>query len=137
MHAHRLHDLEDVTDEDSKSETKSTNSKRKSAAIKTSTDQTMLNYVLIRQTPEDVGGMFWTWRMLLTQRLFDTEGIWLPTRLVVVQGTLFIFFIIMALVLNAVTNIVAQQALNAEANMDPTLPDWVQKYVLFIVRARS
>lgn len=100
-----------------------------SIANRPAIDRTMLNYVLRGQRLEDVGGLFWSWKQIFTGRLFDTEGIWLPTRLVVFQGAQIVITIILSLILLAVSKIAADEAEKARAGLDPTLPQWVQDIV--------
>ena len=92
-------------------------------------DRTMLNYVLRGQRLEDTGGLFWAWKQIFTGRLFDTEGIWLPTRLVVFQGAQIIITILLSLILLAVSRIAAEEAEKARAELDPTLPQWVKDII--------
>lgn len=123
MNAHSLHDLEEVTAEPA------TKSSMRASSTKTKADPTMLNYVLHGQATVDAGTIFWTWRRLLTRELFDTEGIWIPTRLVTMQGTLFCFFIVLSLILSVITNWLSDQAAEAQETINPDLPDWVLRYV--------
>ena len=47
----------------------------------------MLNFVLRGERREDYcGGLVWTWRRLLSGALFDEEGIWIASRLIIIQG---------------------------------------------------
>jgi hypothetical protein len=39
-------------------------------------DNTMLNFVLHGERREAVASVLWTWKMLLTRRLFNSEGVW-------------------------------------------------------------
>lgn len=55
-----------------------------------SSDQTMLNYVLNGERQEDCGGLVWTWKKIFTTELFDTEGVWINSRIWVFQTAQFI-----------------------------------------------
>ena len=87
----------------------------------------MLNYILRGEQFEDAGGIFWTWKRILSGQLFDTEGIWLPTRLIVFQGVQFVVSVIMIYIFFTVTKFAADQAEDAQAKLDPDLPDWVKR----------
>jgi hypothetical protein len=88
-------------------------------------DRTMLNYVLRGQKLEDAGGLLWAWKQIFTGHFFDTEGIWLPTRLVVFQLAQVVITILLSLILIAVSKIAADEAEKARAGLDPSLPQWV------------
>ena len=87
----------------------------------------MLNYILRGEQFEDAGGIFWTWKRILSGQLFDTEGIWLPTRLIVFQGVQFVVSVVMIFIFFTVTKWAADEAEEAQANLDPDLPDWVKR----------
>jgi len=88
-------------------------------------DQTMLNYVLRGEQIEDAGGILWTWKRILSGKLSDTEGIWLPTRLLVFQGVQFVTGIVLVGMVFAITAIAANRAEGFRDDLDPDLPDWV------------
>ena len=46
---------------------------------------TILNFVLHGEKLEDCAGFWWTWKSILTQRLFKKEGVWLHARLAIGQ----------------------------------------------------
>jgi hypothetical protein len=39
-------------------------------------EETMMNFVLRGESFEEVGGIFWTWKRLLTGKLFAEDGVW-------------------------------------------------------------
>lgn len=45
-------------------------------------EQAVRNYVLHEEDSVGAGGLIWTWVRVLNGSLFDTEGIWLHTRLI-------------------------------------------------------
>lgn len=92
-------------------------------------DRTMLNYVLRGQKLENAGGLFWTWRLLSSGQFFDTEGIWLPTRLLVFQCGQVLVALIFTYIFFVTTEWIADQAGEARANLDPDLPQWVQDII--------
>jgi hypothetical protein len=91
----------------------------------TQKDQAMLNYVLHGQKYETTGGLIWTWRQIFSRQLFDTEGIWFPSRVVVFQGAQLLIAIVLAIFLGWVTMFAADQAEKAEDSLAPDLPSWV------------
>lgn len=92
-------------------------------------DQTMLNFVLRGAQHEYVGGLLWTFRILFTGKLFDTEGIWLPTRLIVFQVAQVLTGIVLIGFFFNVTSYAVIKAETAQQNLDPNLPSWVKRYV--------
>jgi len=90
----------------------------------------MLNYVLRGEQLENAGGIFWTWKHVLSRELFDTEGIWLPTRLIVFQGAQVGVGAVLVFIFFQVTYWAAEQAVEWQNNLDPDLPDWVKEYAL-------
>jgi hypothetical protein len=48
-------------------------------------DELMINFVIRGETFEDCGGLVWTWRQLASQDLFEEEGVWIMSRLHVIQ----------------------------------------------------
>jgi hypothetical protein len=98
-------------------------------AVESESDQTIRNYVLRGEREEFAGGIFWTWRRIIDGSLFDTEGIWLNTRLLVFQAAQVIIGAVVAFVLISSVNHIADQAAEAIDKLDPDLPDWVQELV--------
>jgi hypothetical protein len=90
-------------------------------------DQVTLKFVLNVQKMENVGGFKWTWGLLLSGDMFDTEGIWLPTRLIVFQGAQVLFMVMLALIFISITRYAAEQAEDAQASLPNDLPDWARQ----------
>lgn len=125
LHAFSLHDVNDTTRPNDASLT----SRSSGMTYKTSADQTMLNYALRGQKIEESGGLIWTWRLILSGKLFDFEGIWLPTRLLVFQCAQFLLAVVLGLIFIAVTREAVDQAGKAQETLDPTYPQWIKNIV--------
>jgi hypothetical protein len=105
-------------------------SSTKTVGARSSIDHVSLQYILRGKTVDDSGGIFWSWRQFVTGRLFDTEGIWLPSRLMVIQGVLLGLSIVLGLILLRATKYAADEAEKKfQETRDQDLPDWVMKYV--------
>jgi len=87
----------------------------------------MLNYVLRGEQLENAGGLFWTWKRVFSGELFHTEGIWLPTRLIVFQGAQVVVGVCLSLIFFKVTSLTAERAKRAQDDLDPDLPDWAKR----------
>jgi len=87
-------------------------------------DPTMLNYVLSGEQIEDAGGIVWTWKRILTGKLFDTEGIWLPMRLLVIQGAQLATGVVLIFIAFTLVVYIANKAEGFRASLPPNLPDW-------------
>lgn len=85
----------------------------------------MLQFTLRGRQFEDAGGIVWTWKLLWSGKLFDTEGIWLPTRLLVFQAAQFASAIVLIFIVFNFTKWMTDLAGEFHDDLDPTLPDWV------------
>lgn len=124
LNAHELNNF------DSKlSDSTSLQKKTSSRVLQTNdvVDQTMLNYVLNGQTYEAAGGLMWTWKLLLSGALFDTEGIWLPTRMIVFQGVQILVGIVLTLIYITLTRYAADEAEKAQDSLPEDLPKWARQ----------
>jgi len=54
-------------------------------ALRGTTDRTSRNFILYGERIEWAGGIFWTWWRIFDGSLFSDEGLWISTRLVVIQ----------------------------------------------------
>ena len=90
-------------------------------------DQTMLNFVLRGKQTEVAGGLLWTWKRLWSGNLFDTEGIWFPTRLLVYQAGQVAAGIAIVFIGFVATELAASEARGFQADLDLTLPDWAKE----------
>jgi hypothetical protein len=88
-------------------------------------DHAFENFVLHGEKREPAGSLGWTWRIILSGRLFDTEGIWLPTRLLIFQGGQILFGAAAARIFISTVEITAQEADEAVNDLDEDLPQWV------------
>ena len=99
-------------------------------------EEVMINYVIRGESFEDCGGIYWTWKQLITGELFEEEGVWLMSRLLIIQTiqALFIGFKIYALTL------FIEHAIGLceewQANLQPDLPQWVYDFVPTPTQAR-
>ena len=100
-----------------------------SAAGHVQGDQTMHNYVLDEERTEVVGGAAWTWSKLLDGTLFDTEGIWLNTRLLIIQVAQVILILFVSVFMLASVKPIADNAQESRDALDPSVPDWVRDLV--------
>lgn len=93
-------------------------------------DEAMANYLLRGERYEpECGGMFWTWKRVLSGALFDEEGVWICSRLVTIQtAQLFLF----AFVTYSGFLLVGEASIRAEkarAELEPGYPQWVFDFV--------
>jgi hypothetical protein len=123
LNAHNLHAPQDVRNGNISS---LASSMHKSTSV---TSKTMINFVLRGRNETPVGGSLWAYKMIRSGALFDTEGIWLPTRLLVFQLAQFILGIVIVLVLFRVSQIAADEADAARATLDGTEPSWVSALI--------
>jgi hypothetical protein len=126
LNAHELHSR--IDEQSSRSSTLSRRGVSSSMSSSSASDQTMLNFVLKGQKMESAGGFIWTWRLLLSGALFDTEGIWLPTRLFVFQGAQTLTAGVGGFLFVLGTRAAAKAAEDAQAELltDDT-PDWARQ----------
>lgn len=89
-------------------------------------DAVMLNYVMNGQTLEPVGGFVWTWKQVLSGQLFEREGIWLPTRMIVFQLAQLLIACMLLLVYLNLTQYAANKAAEAHSQLPDNLPQWAR-----------
>jgi hypothetical protein len=92
-----------------------------------SSDETMLNFVFRGNGSERAGGFLWTWELFQTGALFEKEGIWLPTRMIVFQTAQVGFTIILSLILFSITGIASILAGEAQESLTEELPSWARQ----------
>lgn len=100
-----------------------------STAGNVQSDQTMHNYVLDEERTEVVGGVAWTWSKLLDGTLFDTEGIWLNTRLLIIQVAQVILILFVSVFMLGSVKPIADNAQESRDELGPGVPDWVRDLV--------
>ena len=93
-----------------------------------SSDQTMRNYVLDEDRTEKVGGLIWTWWRILDGRLFDTEGIWINTRLIIIQASQLVLLVSVTLLMFLSIPAIAKRAEDARDDLG-SAPQWVYDLV--------
>ena len=94
-------------------------------------DPTFQNFVLYGEHTVPAGSLRWTWQRIRSGRLFDTEGIWLPTRILVFQAGQAIFGIFIAYGSFVTVGYVAERAQVAHDSLpvDDIIPQWVYDIV--------
>lgn len=96
---------------------------------KSQSDTVFQKYTLSGERFEDAGSLFWVWERILTRELFDTEGIWLPARLIIFQfGQIAIALLTLFLLFFFVER-VAKAADEAQLTLDDGLPAWFYDFV--------
>lgn len=79
------------------------------------------------QSGESVAGFLWTWKMILTRKLFNTEGVWISSRTVIVQYAM--LFVIVMLIIGSLSFIdhLAEKADQATRELTEyaDIPQWV------------
>jgi hypothetical protein len=92
-------------------------------------EEMITNFVLRGESFEECGGLSWTWTRLLSGALFDEEGIWIASRLIIIQTAqlcLIGFFLYAGLLL---VEEATEQAAQAQEALEPGYPDWVYDIV--------
>lgn len=94
------------------------------------TNSPTLNYILLGKDVVSTGGIIWTWKLLFSNELFETEGIWIPTRLIIIQCAQLIFLIVMGFVYLSLVPYFADIAQKANEEIQTNqyadfIPDWV------------
>ena len=87
-------------------------------------DPTMRNYVLRGERFESCGGLLWTWLNLFNGTLFSYEGIWINTRMIVMQVAQVIVALIVSVFGIVAVEQVADEAEKAREELSPTTPKW-------------
>lgn len=92
---------------------------------------TMLNFVLREPDSEMCGGLLWTWRRIWNTELFADEGIWIMSRLYVIQAAQAFIALYLAFFFFAGIPFVADQAEEARDELEGilNLPKWVLDFV--------
>jgi hypothetical protein len=106
-----------------------TTTRKSSASFVIGDDLTMRNFVLRGERYEMAGGFFWTWRRLLNGDLFQTEGIWLNTRLLVLQLAQVLVAAVYSFILLRSVVLIADRAEKTRAELNPGLPQFVYDLV--------
>jgi hypothetical protein len=89
----------------------------------------MLNYVLRGQRTVNTESIMTTFMKIYSGELFDTEGIWLPTRLLVFQSAQVLIATFLSYAFFLQTAEAAKAAGEAQDDLDPNLPTWAKQLV--------
>lgn len=87
----------------------------------------MLHFVLRGNETKKIGGFLWTWSQVKSGELFEKEGIWLPTRLIIFQTAQVGFTIVLTLIFLSITRYAADQAGQAQETLPDNLPQWARQ----------
>jgi hypothetical protein len=122
QNAHQMHGAEDITT--GRESLGQTNSLRASQR-----DPVYHNYVLFGESHESAGYLVWTWQQLLSGRLYDTEGVWLPARLWIFQIGQILVAVLLCVLLFTFIETVVESADQATADLPEGLPEWIYDIV--------
>jgi hypothetical protein len=91
----------------------------------------MLNFVVHQLDSERCGGFLWTWKRIWNTELFADEGVWIQSRLYVIQVAQFFITLFLGVFYFGGINIVADKAAEARAELETIsgLPQWVLDFV--------
>lgn len=94
-------------------------------------DAVFQNFTLRGERTVKAGSLFWTWQKIRSGELFDEEGIWLPSRLIIFQVGQVVIGIFFSAVMFYVVEQAAREADRATAELKINLslgnryPEWV------------
>ena len=85
------------------------------------------NFVLYGEQSEEAGGFVWTWKRILDGTLYNTEGIWINTRLIVVQSIQLTIAFLLTNLLFQMNKVIQREASRAREELQQieNLPAWV------------
>jgi hypothetical protein len=97
-------------------------------------DEAVLNFILRGDNSEQCGGLLWTWKKILNKTLFEEEGVWIHTRLLVGQTGQLMVIVFLGFLLFVGTKYVADAAAMAREELERTgeivdLPQWVYDFI--------
>lgn len=101
----------------------------KRSSLDTVTDRTLREFLLRSERKEVACGLFWTWRRILDGSLFNTEGIWINTRLIVMQAVQVILAAFVSTILFENIEEVADKTQKERDSMHPSSPQWAKDFV--------
>jgi hypothetical protein len=97
--------------------------------LKSESDGVFQNYTLRGESSVEAGSLFWVWERIVSRELFDSEGIWFPSRLIIFQvGQIVVAAAVLFLLFFFVER-VAKEADEATASLEEGLPDWIYDLV--------
>jgi hypothetical protein len=93
--------------------------------------ETMLNFILHNSDTENCGGFLWTWKRIWNGELFADEGVWIQSRLYVIQAAQLVIALIMGFFFFIIIPLVANLAEESREDLKdfPNLPAWVLNIV--------
>jgi hypothetical protein len=103
-HAYDLHHVSRIDRQKSLLLRRSASMYEDSKKRKSSKETALQNYSDLMDETEEVGGIFWGWKEFLSNRLAQTEGVWIPSRLLAGTTILFITFVIVSVMIFVVFN---------------------------------
>ncbi len=74
---------------------------------------------------ESCGGYFWTWKRVFNGDLLSTEGVWINTRLIIMQVAQVVVGVFFAVAVLLFVITVADEAEEARASLPADTPNWV------------
>jgi hypothetical protein len=92
-------------------------------------EETMINFVIRGESFEDCGGLAWTWMRLLSGALFEEDGIWIASRLIIIQTVQLFLFAFVTYTGVLLVNEATKRAEQAQAILQPGYPQWVYEIV--------
>ena len=92
-------------------------------------DETMMNFVLRGESFEEIGGLLWTWKRLFSRKLFDEDGVWIMSRLIIIQVVQFFLILFYAYTGVVLVQEIAARAQNFQDELEPGYPDWFYTFV--------
>jgi hypothetical protein len=92
-------------------------------------EETMINFVIGGESFEDCGGLAWTWMRLLSGALFEEDGIWIASRLIIIQTVQLFLFAFVTYTGVLLVNEATKRAEQAQAILQPGYPQWVYEIV--------
>jgi hypothetical protein len=110
-------------------------SRSSKALRKAQSDAVFQNFTLRGEGKVDAGSLVWSWRKILSGELYEEEGIWLPSRLIIFQVAQVAIGLFFSFLIFRVVRIAADAADEATAEIESLrirerlLPDWVVDFV--------
>jgi hypothetical protein len=121
QNARLMHGATDTVDRDSVG--------LRSSLREAESDTVFQNYTLFGEGHEDAGSLFWTWQLLYSGRLFDTEGVWLPARLWIFQLGHVVITCFVAVAHFRILDNAVSAAEDGNGSLPDGLPQWVYDIV--------
>lgn len=88
-------------------------------------EEVMINFVIRGERFEDCGGLIWTWKRLFSEDLFEEDGVWIMSRLLVIQMIQALFIGFKTYALTLFIEEAVRRCQHWQDNLQPDLPQWV------------